>query len=125
MRVELGDRPLQLLKVRQGEADEQRVVGTKPPSQRLAELGKLGPQPPLGQLGQHLGVALPGDQRLQHRPTRGAQHISGDRFELDASILQGLLDALALRGMGLDQPLAIASQVPQLADGWRRHEAAP
>jgi hypothetical protein len=26
---------------------------------------------------------------------------------------------------GLDQPLAVAGQVPQLADGRRRHEAAP
>jgi hypothetical protein len=57
--VELGDRPLELLQVRQGQADEQRVVGTKPAPQRLAQLGKLGPQPPLGQLGQHLGSRSP------------------------------------------------------------------
>jgi hypothetical protein len=29
LRVELGDRPFQLLQVRQGQANEQRVVGTK------------------------------------------------------------------------------------------------
>jgi hypothetical protein len=74
--------PRSWFKVREGEADEQRVVGTKPPSQRFAELGKLCPQPSLGQLCQRLGVALPGDQRLQHRPTRGAQHLSGDRVDL-------------------------------------------
>jgi hypothetical protein len=84
---------------------------------RLGAAGGACPQPPLGQLGQHPGIALPGDQRGEHRPTRGAQHVSGDRVELAASILQGLLDALALRGMGLDQPLAIASQLPQLAEG--------
>jgi hypothetical protein len=42
VRVELGDRPLELLQVRHGQADEQRVVGTKPAPQRLAELGQLG-----------------------------------------------------------------------------------
>jgi len=36
-----------------------------------------------------------------------------------------LLDPLALRAVRLDQPLAIAGQVAQLADGWRRDEAAP
>jgi hypothetical protein len=35
------------------------------------------------------------------------------------------VDALALRAVGLDQPLAVAGEIPQLADGRRRHEAAP
>src|SRR6266508_2510292 len=95
------------------------------PGQRLAQLGELGAQPALGQLGQHPGVALPGDQRRQHRPTRHAQHVSGDRVQLDAGVLQGLLDTLTLRGVRLDQPLAIAGQVAQLADRGRGHEAAP
>jgi hypothetical protein len=33
------------------------------------------------------------------------------------------VDALALGAMGLDEPLAVARQVPQLADGRRRDEA--
>jgi hypothetical protein len=73
--VELGDRGLQLLQVRHGQADQQRVVATKAAPQRLAKLGELGPQPALGQLGQDPRVALPGDQGRQHRPTRGAQHL--------------------------------------------------
>ena len=101
------------------------MVGTKAAPQRLTQLGKLGTQPATGQLGQHLGVALASDQGSQHRPTRGAQHVGGDRVELDAGVLQGLLDALALGGMGLDQPLAIPGQVAQLADRGRGHEAAP
>jgi hypothetical protein len=44
---------------------------------------------------------------------------------LDAGVLQGLLDPLALGAMGLDQALAVAGQIPQLADGRRGHEAAP
>jgi hypothetical protein len=59
VRVELGDRPLQLLKVRQGEADEQRVVATKPPSQRLAELGKLARSRPLASSASTWGSRSP------------------------------------------------------------------
>jgi hypothetical protein len=43
---------------------------------------------------------------------------------LDAGVLQGLLDALALGPMGLDQPLAVADKIPQLPDLRRGHEAA-
>src|SRR5829696_5088104 len=43
---------------------------------------------------------------------------------LDAGVLQGLLDPLALGAVGLDEPLAVAGQIPQLADRRRRHEAA-
>jgi hypothetical protein len=45
--VEFGDRSFELLQVRQGQADEQRVVGTKPAPQRLAQLGELGRSRPL------------------------------------------------------------------------------
>jgi hypothetical protein len=34
------------------------------------------------------------------------------------------VDALTLGGVGLDEPLAVAGQVAELADGWRRDEAA-
>ncbi len=78
----------------------------------------------LGQLGQHLGVAFTGDERGQHRPARHAQHVGGDRVQLDAGVLEGLLDPLALAGVGLDEPFAVAGQVAQLADRRRRHEAA-
>ena len=44
---------------------------------------------------------------------------------LDASVLQRLLDPLALGAVGLDQPLAVAAKIPQLADRRRGHEAAP
>jgi hypothetical protein len=62
--------------VRQRQANKERVVATKAAPQRLAQLGQLGAQPPLGQLGQDLGVALASHQRLQHRPTRGTQHVT-------------------------------------------------
>ena len=62
------------------------------------------------------GVAFAVDQCPQHRPARGAEDVASDRVELDAGILEGLLDALALGAVGLDEPLAAAGQIPQLAD---------
>jgi len=84
-----------LLQVRHREADQQRVVATKAAPQRLAKLGELGPQPPLGQLGQDPRVALAIDQGRQHRPPRDPKHVSSHRVQLDAGVFQGLLDPLA------------------------------
>ena len=121
-----GDRALQLLQVLQGQPRSSSAWWSpNRPRSAWRSCGDLVAQPALGQLGEHLGVALAGDQGGEHRPTRHAQHVGGDRVQLDAGILQGLLDPLALRGMGLDQPLAVAGQVPQLPDRGRGHEAAP
>jgi hypothetical protein len=77
----------QVLQVRKGQAHQQGVVVPEPSApQRLAQLGELGPQPPPGQLSQHLGVAFPGHQGGQHRPARGAQHVGGDRVQLDPGV---------------------------------------
>ena len=40
------------------------------------------PQATLGQLGQHGRVVGSRDQRVQHRPAGGAQHVAGDRAQL-------------------------------------------
>jgi hypothetical protein len=123
--VQGGDGAFQMLQVVKGQPDQQRVVVAEAASQRLAQLGELLAKLALGQLGQDLGVAFAGDQGRQHRPARDAQDVSGDRVQLDAGVLQGLLDPLALGAVGLDEPLAVAGQIPQLADRRRRHEAAP
>jgi hypothetical protein len=68
--------------------DQQGVVVAEAAAQRLTQLGKLLAQLALGQLRQRLGVALAGDQGRQHRPARHTQHVSGDRVQLDASVLQ-------------------------------------
>ena len=41
-------------------------------------------------------VALPGDQRLKHRPTGDPENVGGDRGELDSGVLEELLQALDL-----------------------------
>jgi hypothetical protein len=122
--VQGGDGAFQMLQVVKGQPDQQPMMLAEAAPQRLAQLGELLAQLALGQLRQRLGVALAGDQGLQHRPARDAQDVSGDRVQLDAGVLQGLLDPLDLGAMGLDEPLAVAGQIPQLADLRRGHEAA-
>src|SRR5207253_3794422 len=53
------------------------------------------------------------------------QHVGGHRVQFDAGVFQGLVDALFLGRVGLDEALAVAGEVPQLPDDRWRHEAAP
>jgi hypothetical protein len=100
--VQGGDGAFQMLQVVKGQPDQQPMVLAEAAPQRLAQLGELLAQLALGQLRQDLGVAFAGDQGRQHRPARDAQDVSGDRDLLDAGVLQGLLDPLALGAMGLE-----------------------
>ena len=123
--IQGGDRGLQVLEVVQGEPDQQPVVVAEAAPQRLTQLGELLAQPPLGQLGQHAWVAFAGHQGPEHRPARDAEDVGGHRVQFDAGVLEDLLDPLALRAVGLDQPLAVAGEIAQLANRRRRDEAAP
>ena len=60
----------QLVDVVQVHPQQQRVVVVEAAHQGLAQLGDLGPHAGQGHVGQHLGVAFAGDQRLQHPPAR-------------------------------------------------------
>ena len=100
--VEGGDRLLQVLEVVKGQPDQQRMMLAEAAPQGLAQLRELGPQPALGQLGQHAWVAFASDQGRKHRPARDAEDVGGHRVQFDASVLEGLLDPLALRAVGLD-----------------------
>ena len=105
--------------------DQQRVVAGEAALERFAQRGDLLAQRALGQLGEHLGVVGAGDQRVEHPPGGHAEHLGGDRGELDPGVLQGLLDPLHLAGALLDLGLAVADQVAQLAQRPGRHEARP
>jgi hypothetical protein len=59
--------------------DQQPMMLAEAAPQGLAQLGELLAQLALGQLGKDLGVAFAGDQGLEDRPARHAQHVSGDR----------------------------------------------
>jgi hypothetical protein len=56
--------------------------------QGLHQRRVLDAQPTPCQLGECLGVALPGDQRLQHGPARDPEDVGGHRPKLDQGILQ-------------------------------------
>ena len=64
--------------------------------QRLAQRRDLLAQPALGQLGQHLGVGRPGDERVEHRAARDAEDVRRDAVELDAGVLQHLVQPVGL-----------------------------
>jgi hypothetical protein len=95
------------------------------PLERFAERGDLLAQRSLGELGQDLGVMGAGDQRVEHLAGGHAEHLGGDRGELDPGVLQGLLDTLHLAGAFLDLCLAVADQVTQFPQRPGRHEARP
>jgi hypothetical protein len=110
--IQRGDGALQMLQVGKGQAHQHGVMVPEAALQRLAQLGELASQPATGQLGQDLRVALPSDQGGQHRPARDPNHVGGHRVQLDPGVLQGLLDPLDLGGVGLDQALAVAGEIP-------------
>jgi hypothetical protein len=85
----------------------------------------LDAQPAPRELGQHPGVPLPGDQRLQHRPARDAEDVGGHRGQLDQGVLQQLLQPLLVPGALLGQVSAQPGVVPQPADRGRRDERGP
>ena len=72
-----------------------------------------------------MGVAFPGDERLQHRPAGSAKHIRGDVAELDVGRLEDLLHPIGLPGALLDQLPPVTGQLAQFAEGRRGHETRP
>ena len=92
-------------------ADQQRVMAGEAALQRFAQGGDLLAQRPLGQLGEHLWVVGAGDQRVEHPPGGHAEHLGGDRGELDPGVLEGLLDPLHLTRALLNLGGAVANQI--------------
>jgi hypothetical protein len=123
--IEERDLLVQQLDVAQQPLEHERVVVGDAPDQRLPQLRLLLAQDSPRQCGQVLGIAFPRDERLEHRPPGGAEHIGGDGGERDGGRLQDLLDSIGVPGAVLDQLPAEAGQLAQFADGRRRHETRP
>jgi hypothetical protein len=70
--VDLAGKRVDLVQQHPG---EEGVVVGELAGEGLHQRGALDAQPPAGQFGQHLRVALPGDQRLQHGPARDAEPV--------------------------------------------------
>jgi hypothetical protein len=101
------------------------VVGAEVPGERLLQDAQRGAHPALGRLGEHLRVALPGDQRLQHLPTRHPEHVADHGRQFDLGVFQQLLHTLVLASPLMDKGAPVAGEVPQLPLPRRRHQAWP
>jgi hypothetical protein len=60
---------LQELDMPEDLADQHQVMRLGPATQRLSRLWQLGPQDATRQVGQHLGILLAAEQRLEHLTT--------------------------------------------------------
>jgi hypothetical protein len=100
----------------------QGVVAREAPLQCFPQRGQLRPQAAPGELGQQVGVVGARDERLEHGPAGDREHLRGDRAELDAGVLEGLVEPLHLARALLNLGLAVKGQVTQLADLPGRHE---
>jgi hypothetical protein len=101
------------------------VVGAEVPGDRLLQDAQLGAHPALRQLREHLRVALPGDQRLQHLATRHPEHVADHCRQFDLGVFQQLLHTLLLPSPLMDKGAPVAGEVPQLWLPRRRHQPWP
>ena len=92
------------------------------PSRASFQSGAAGAGPAPGQLGQYLRAALPGDQRLDHRPAGDAVDVGEHRGDLDQGVLEQLLDPLLDPGAVLDQVEPGPGQIPHLAHRLGGHQ---
>ena len=107
------------VEVGEDRADHQRVMGVEAALQRLAQRRELRAQPALGEVGEHLGVGRARNERVEHRPAGLAEDVGGDAVELDAGVLERLVQPVGLALALRDLRLAIPRQVPQLrAAAW-------
>jgi len=96
--VQAGHRLAEGLDAVQVQPAHQRVVIGEPAGQGHRQVGHLpgGPQPALGQIGEHRAAALAVDQRLDHRRRRYPGNIGHDRGQLDPGRFQRFLQPLDL-----------------------------
>jgi len=116
LRAQGCDRGVEEVEVLQDARRGDRVMRAEVAIERLGQLRDLGPQLAFGQPSQRLRVTLAGDQRFDHRPPRLGQHLRRHRGELDARVLEQLLQPRDLAGARVELGLAVARQFPQFAD---------
>jgi hypothetical protein len=105
------------------QAEQEALVVGELPIEGKGEPVALAPQPPLGEVGHGRGRGGALGQGAQHRHAGNPEHAVHHAPELDAGALEQLERAVALRGHGADQRLAVAHQLAQHPDLRRRHEA--
>src|SRR5205823_7794198 len=120
-----GERFIEEVELGEDRADEQRVVGTEAAEERLPQLRQLLAQRALGEVRQYGGIPGPGDERPEHRAARDPEDVGRDRGQLDARVLEHLVEALRLARALLDLRRAVAREIAQLANRLGRDERWP
>src|SRR3954454_3966985 len=90
------------------------VVLVDMPLEGLTQGGNLLAHLAARELGEHVRVGLAGDERVEHVAPGLAHDVCRDGVELDAGVLERLVQAVDLARALLDLRLAIAGQVAQL-----------
>ena len=104
------------------QAEHHRVMITEPADEHTLQLRCLRFESPFREPCQHERVAFTSDQRIDHQPTRHAERDGSNHAELDASVLEDLVDTLPFTGSVLCQAFPIPRQITKLTDHWRWNE---
>ena len=110
--------------VREDRADPQRVQMIEAALERLFERGQLRAQATLREFREHLGIGGAVHERVEHRPPGLPEDVGRDTVELDAGVLQRLVQPVGLPLAISDLGLAIPGQRAQPPLGLGSHEAA-
>lgn len=97
------DRLVQVVEVGQELAHQEGVLGTEAASERLAQGRQLLAQLTPCELGQDRRIGRARQEGVEHRAAGGAEQARGDRGELDARILQDLVQAVGVAGAFLNE----------------------
>jgi hypothetical protein len=84
--------------------------------ERFAQRGDLLAHLAAREVREHLPVGRAAHQRVEHVAARLAHDVRRDAVELDAGVLERLVQAVDLAGAFLDLRFGIAREVAQLAD---------
>jgi hypothetical protein len=122
---EVLDRLVQKVELGQDLFHDQPMVGHEAALQCPTQQGNLRTQPAAGQLGKNLRVTRARNQRHQHVAPGFAQNVGGHRGQLDARVLEHLIQPLDLPAPLIDLGLAVTGQIPQLANRLGRHKRGP
>ena len=99
--------------MREDRADHERMMSLKAPLKRFFERRDLGAQLALGEIGKHGRVGRARDERVEHRAPGLAKNVRRDAVQLDAGVLQGLVQPVSFAFTLSDLRLAIPRQRPQ------------
>jgi len=111
--------------VSQEVTDEEGMMGPKAPDQGVTQRGELLPELTARQVGQDVGIGGALHQRLEHGAPRGPEDVARHRRQLDARVLEHLLQPIGLAGVLVDQRFAVSREISELPNRLWRPEAAP